>query len=220
MRMFDIELPPTTVPTCAVWHASRKHTHKSCFFGICWHVFGKLGHFLAFLAGALIGLDLWTGEGEAGSSGGQSPDFGDMWRYCCPRSPDWDSDGESWSESEGLSSSDFREHNVESLALNVIGQNWSGLGTCEGGFVLPHCPGYAVPGNAWGLVAGLPLPKTPLSQQGRPFSHLGRAVTIKERGCGERNWSDKLKLWKMFGRKWVSQVQLGFFFEYRAWSLE
>ena len=33
---------------------------------------------------------------------------------------------ESWSESEGLSSSDFRECNVESLALHVIGLNWSG----------------------------------------------------------------------------------------------
>ena len=42
------------------------------------------------------------------------------------KSPDWDSDGESWSESEGLSSSDFREHNVERFALHVIGLNWSG----------------------------------------------------------------------------------------------
>ena len=49
-----------------------------------------------------------------------------MCRYGCPTSSDWDSDGESWSESEGLSSSDFREHNADSLALNVIGQNWSG----------------------------------------------------------------------------------------------
>ena len=80
-----------------------------------------------------------------------------MWRRRCVKSPIWDSDGESWSESEGLSLSDFREHNVESLALNVIGQNWSGengvpfpggLGTCEGGVELPHCPGYIVPGNA------------------------------------------------------------------------
>ena len=80
-----------------------------------------------------------------------------MWRRGCVKSPIWDSDGESWSESEGLSSSDFREHNVESLASNVIGQNWSGengvpfrggLGTCEGGVELPHCPGYVVPGSA------------------------------------------------------------------------
>ena len=32
-----------------------------------------------------------------------------------------DSDSVSWSESEGLSSSDFREHNVESFILNVTG---------------------------------------------------------------------------------------------------
>ena len=48
-----------------------------------------------------------------------------MWRYGCPKSPDWDSDGKSLSGSEGLSSSDFREHSVGSLALHVIGLNWS-----------------------------------------------------------------------------------------------
>ena len=62
-------------------------------------------------------------EGEAESSCSQSPDLGDMWRHCCQKSPDWDIDGESWSESEGLSSSDFREHNVESFAVHVIGLN-------------------------------------------------------------------------------------------------
>ena len=40
-----------------------------------------------------------------------------MWRRGCPKSQE----GGSWSESEGLSSFDFREHNAESLALNVIG---------------------------------------------------------------------------------------------------
>ena len=48
-----------------------------------------------------------------------------MWKYGCPRSLDWDSDGESCSESEGLSSSDVREHNVESIALNVMEQDQS-----------------------------------------------------------------------------------------------
>ena len=42
------------------------------------------------------------------------------------KSPDWDSDVESWIESEGASSSELCEHNVESLAINVIVQNWSG----------------------------------------------------------------------------------------------
>ena len=42
------------------------------------------------------------------------------------KSPDRDSDGESWSESEGLSSFDFLEHTVDSLALDVLGQHWPG----------------------------------------------------------------------------------------------
>ena len=49
----------------------------------------------------------------------QFPDLGDVWRQGCPKNPDWHSDGESWSDSERLSSSDFREHNVESPALRV-----------------------------------------------------------------------------------------------------
>ena len=49
-----------------------------------------------------------------------------MWRYGCPKSLDWDIEVQSWTESEGLSSSDCREHNVDSLALNVMGQDQSG----------------------------------------------------------------------------------------------
>ena len=45
-------------------------------------------------------------EDEAGSSGSQSPDLGDTWKYVCPNSPDWDSDAESWTDSEGTSSSE------------------------------------------------------------------------------------------------------------------
>ena len=46
-----------------------------------------------------------------------------------------------WSESEGLSSSDVREHNVESFAFHIVGENKSGrkgvsfpggLATCDG----------------------------------------------------------------------------------------
>ena len=64
-------------------------------------------------------------EGETGSSGGQSPLKEACGDTVAPKSPDWDSDGEWWSEREGLSASDFREHNEESLALHVMGQNWS-----------------------------------------------------------------------------------------------
>ena len=52
----------------------------------------------------LIGLHRLAAEGEAGSQGSQSPEV-------AQKSPKWD-DGESWSEREGLSSSDFCEHNV------------------------------------------------------------------------------------------------------------
>ena len=36
----------------------------------------------------------------------------------------------------------------------------------------------AMPGHEWALVA---VPKGPLSQQEKPFSHRGRSVTINER---------------------------------------
>ena len=39
---------------------------------------------------ALIGLHCLAAEGEAGSSGGQSPDLGDMWKHGCPKSPGMD----------------------------------------------------------------------------------------------------------------------------------
>ena len=41
------------------------------------------------------------------------------------KSPDWDSDVESLTESEGTSSSEC-QHNVESVALNVMEQDQSG----------------------------------------------------------------------------------------------
>ena len=79
----------------------------------------------------------------AGSSGSQSPDLGDRWRHGCPKTPDWDSDGESWSESEGLSSSDFSRAQCGQPCLachraKLVGRKDvplpGGLGTFEGGF--------------------------------------------------------------------------------------
>ena len=70
-----------------------------------------------------------------------------MWRDGSPKSPDWDSEVESWTGSEGTSSSEQCERNVESLALNVkgqeqsgekISQQWEGLGACESSLELPH----------------------------------------------------------------------------------
>ena len=75
---------------------------------------------------AVTGPHLLAAEGEAGSSGSQSPDLGDMWRYGCPKSSDWDGDVESWTQSEGTSSSEQCEHYVESLALNALEQDQSG----------------------------------------------------------------------------------------------
>ena len=106
---------------------------------------------------ALIGVHLLAADCEVGSSGGQSLDLGDTWRYGYPKSLDWNGNVESWTECEGTSSSEQCEHHVESLALNVMAQVQSGekislflgrLGICEGGFELPHRPGHVVPGNA------------------------------------------------------------------------
>ena len=95
-------------------------------------------------------------------------------RRGCPKSADWDGEVESWTESEGTSSSVQCEHNMESLALSAMEQDQSGekifslpgsLGTCEGGSELTHRPGYVVPGNARALVAGMLLSRGSLSQQ-------------------------------------------------------
>ena len=63
---------------------------------------------------ALIGLHLLAAEDEAGSSGGQSSDSGDV-----QKSTEWNSDVESWSESGGISSSERCEHNVDKALLRM-----------------------------------------------------------------------------------------------------
>ena len=98
-------------------------------------------------------------------------------------------------EDESVSLSRSREGNVGNEALHVTGLHGpggkiafflAGLGAGEGGIELSHGPGHVVPGSAWGLVAGLPLPRGPLSHE-KPSSQRGRAVTKKEReGCGEK----------------------------------
>ena len=82
-----------------------------------------------------------------GLSGGQSPVLGDMLRYGCPKSPDWNGNVGSWTESEGTSSSEQYEHNVASLpGKDPSGEEMSVF--LEDWFELPHCPGHVVPGNA------------------------------------------------------------------------
>ena len=134
---------------------------------------------------ALIALHLIAEEGSGGQDGCHASGLGDEWEMGGPKSPMWESDGEAWSEDESVSSDGSREGTVCNDALHVIGlygpgQDLSfleGLVAGEGGFELPHGPGHAVPGNARGLVAGLPRPRGPLSQQ----ENRGRAVT-KNRG--------------------------------------
>ena len=59
---------------------------------------------------------------EVGSSGSQSLDLGDMWKYGCPKGPIWSSPC-----SASVTSCDDEEyrHNNECRAIEVIGQDWS-----------------------------------------------------------------------------------------------
>ena len=70
----------------------------------------------------MIGLHLLAAEGEAESSGSQSPDLGDVWRYGCPKGMEWIS---SCSASETSLACEVYGHNNECRALEVIGQDWS-----------------------------------------------------------------------------------------------
>ena len=67
-------------------------------------------------------LHLLAAEGEAGSSGSQSPELGDMLRQGCLKSPEWIS---SCSASETSLGREVYEHNNECQAIKVIGQDWS-----------------------------------------------------------------------------------------------
>ena len=71
---------------------------------------------------ALIGRHLLAAESEAGSSGSQSPDFGDMWRHDRSVSPEWIS---SCSASEIFCGCEEYEHNNECWAIEVVGEDWS-----------------------------------------------------------------------------------------------
>ena len=100
-----------------------------------------------------------------------------------------ESDGEAWAQNESVSSSGSREGNVCNDTLHVIGlygpgdkislflQDWELAKEA----LRSHGPGYALPGNEWALVAGLPLLRDPLQQQEKPFSHRKGAVTKTER---------------------------------------
>ena len=126
---------------------------------------------------ALTGLHITAAEDEAGSSGSQSPDVGDMRRYGCPKSPHWTAmanDGPKVKASPRLSRAQCGTPRVECRAtlvregVPVPG----GLGTCKGGLERPDCHLLCQEMHeAWLLAA----------------DHRGRAVTAEE--CGD----EKLK---------------------------
>ena len=137
---------------------------------------------------ALIALHDVAEEGRDGD-GCHVPGPRDEWKISCPKSPRCESEGEVWAEDESVSSSGYRQSNVCNDALHVIGlyglggkislflQDWELAQvalSCHLALDMLCQEMYEV------LVAGLPLPKVPLSQQEKAFSHRGRAVTKTE----------------------------------------
>ena len=70
---------------------------------------------------ALIALHVTAKEGRGGESGCHVLGMGDSWKFGCPKSPMWESEGEAWSEDTSVSSCDPREDNECNDALHVIG---------------------------------------------------------------------------------------------------
>ena len=53
-----------------------------------------------------------------------------MWTYGCPKSPVASGEGNKGEKSEDTSSEEYYEHNVDNLAIEVVGQHWSSEGAC------------------------------------------------------------------------------------------
>ena len=64
-------------------------------------------------------------EATSSSFSGLSAELGGMWSFGGPRNCFWKVDESGCTQSERTSSCDVYEHLVESLALEVVGQNWS-----------------------------------------------------------------------------------------------
>ena len=133
------------------------------------------------------------------------PDLGNTWRLGCPQS-----NVGKWGWSLGWRLKRFlkcfaREQLCATVrctssgCMGLVARSLSpagGLGACEGGVKLSHCPGYVVPGNAWGLAVGLMLPKEPLC-------HSKISLLSPWTGCdieGVGMWWEK---WKQEGT-WVT----------------
>ena len=86
-----------------------------------WWTLGTVSQWREIKACAVCGLRMTAEENTSMSSGSPSPDLRDMWR-CCPKSPDWNSDVDSWTESEESSGGTSSDEEY----LEVVGQGWSG----------------------------------------------------------------------------------------------
>ena len=60
-------------------------------------------------------------EEAVGGDGFEVPELEEGWKMGCQSSPMWETEGEAWSEDEGVSSSGSREGSVCNYALHVIG---------------------------------------------------------------------------------------------------
>ena len=54
-----------------------------------------------------------------------SPHLGQMWKHGWPKSPVWRGDNCKGERSEDTSSEAYYERNVDNLAIEVVGHNWS-----------------------------------------------------------------------------------------------
>ena len=116
-----------------------------------------------------IGLHMTAEENALRSDGDSSPEQGEMF-------PVWSSGGDDWEGSEGTSSFDNYEHNVDNAAL-------------AGGIDLPHGNGPFMPRNEGCVLGELAVPTSfavftvpehlscGIVSAKKPFSQHGRAVT-------------------------------------------
>ena len=74
------------------------------------------------IACAWPGLHMMAEENALWLGSDLSPEFGDMRRNGCPKSPEWISSGPT---SEAYCGFEFYEHNVENMASEVMGQDRS-----------------------------------------------------------------------------------------------
>ena len=96
---------------------------KSRWSSVSWSNSGSVSQPKTVKACALIGLHMVAEENALLSDSDSSPDLGDMWRYGFPKSPVWGSNGVEWAGNEDASSLEYHEHNVDNLAIEVVGQN-------------------------------------------------------------------------------------------------